>query len=126
MARTVSAGNLANGVALVQDVELAGSEWLSVIGVVGTAATPATAAGDVIVTVRAFLDDSKDAANPQNATIVPINLAVDAVSIANTLVSSRAYLGNRYRVAGLRRVRIAVTNNNVAAMPVEVTFDIQG
>ena len=57
MAR-VSNSSVAAGTALTQDIQLGGSEWLAVVGVVGNAANAATAAGDVIIWAQPYLDDA--------------------------------------------------------------------
>jgi len=119
MAR-VSNSSVAAGTALTQDIQLGGSEWLAVVGVVGNAANAATAAGDVIIWAQPYLDD---AVNNNLPTLADITMFPDATNVA-VLANSRAQHLVRFRVAGLRKVRIFVKNNNAAAKPVEANYDL--
>lgn len=116
----VSSNSVAAGSTLNQDVYTGASEWLTVIGIVGTAANAAGAAADVSVAVQPYLDDAGDTNTP-GPTLAPLPLgAVDTV--AAVLSSSRAWTLSRFRVAGLRKVQIQVKNANAAAKPVEIDF----
>jgi hypothetical protein len=106
---------------LNQDVQLGGSEFLTITAVVGTAASAATAAGDVVLTVAPYLDDATPAAPVGSVSPLPLPTLESAAAV---LVASRAYVFARYRVAGINRVQIQVKNNNAAAKPVEANFDI--
>jgi hypothetical protein len=122
MARAVNAAVLTTA-SLTQDVVTAGKEWLAVTGIVGTAGSPAGAAGDVSMVVLAYMDDATPAA--PLGTLVPVTVPLPATdSIAAVLASSRAWIFQRIRVAGIRMVQIQVKNNNAATKPVEANFDL--
>lgn len=118
MARKQSTGTIGAGATLTQDVVVGGSQFLTVIGIIGPTAT---AAGDVSVQVFPFLDDPNGAGLEQTVTDLPLP-TVDAV--AAILASSKAQILGRYRVSGIRRVRISLKNNNVGALPGEIDFGI--
>lgn len=120
MSRVV--GSIATGSSLTVDMPVGGNEWLTVIGVVGTAASPAALAGDVAVTVQPFLQDASTGA-PDNSTLSDLVLApIDTV--AAVFANNRAQTLSRFRVAGLTRVRIFVKNNNAATKPVEADLNL--
>jgi hypothetical protein len=114
-----SNASVATGATLNQDVVVGGSEWLSVIGIIGTAANAAGVAGDVSIAVLPYLD------HDVNPTLVPATLGLPTTdSAAAVLASSRAWVFARYRVAGIRKVQIRVMNNNVASKPAEADFSL--
>lgn len=118
MAKTTSASVNA-GSTLTQDVNTGGSEFLTVIAQVGNAGNAAGAAGDVVLTVQAYVDG--DTKTP--FVLAPINVPT-LESTAAVLVGSTAYVFQRYRVSGLAKVQLQAKNNNVAAKPVEIDFDL--
>lgn len=118
MARTASA-SVAAGTALSQDVNVGGTEFLTVVVQVGSAGSPATAAGDASLAVQPYVDPA--APGPQ--VVTPVNLPT-LESTAAALSSNVARLFARYRVSGLSKVRMQATNNNIAALPVEIDFDL--
>jgi hypothetical protein len=133
MARTVSVGNQGAGTTLTQDVRVGGSEFLSVLVLVGPTAT---AAGDAVLTVQPYRDDLADkttypgSTGPSSGTstgtgptLAPITLPT-LENAAAVLVSNIAYVWARYRVAGLHTVQIQAKNNNVAGLPVEIDYDL--
>lgn len=125
--------SLAAAATTTQDVVVGGSEYLTVIALIGPTAT---ALGDAILTVQPYRDDKPDpttypgSVGPSSGTstgsgptLAPISLpALDTV--ANVLVGNIAYAFSRFRVAGLHRVQIQLKNNNVAALPAEIDFDL--
>lgn len=118
MARKQSTGTIAAGGTLTQDVVLGGSQFLTVIGIIGPTAT---GAADVSVQVFPFLDDPNGAGVEQTVTDLPLP-TVD--SVAAVLANNKAQILARYRVSGIRRVRIALKNNNVGALAGEIDFGI--
>lgn len=121
MARVANATVLTTAT-LNQDVAVGGTEWLTVIAIVGTAAAAAGAAGDVSVSVLPYLDDQVAGTGP---SLVPTTLALPTTeSVAAVLAASRAYVFIRVRVAGLSRVQIQAKNNNAATKPVEINFGL--
>jgi hypothetical protein len=127
MARKSSGvAGVATTATLNQDVFVGGTEYLTVIGVVGSVANAAGAAGDVSVQVFPYLDDlQSDLISPTNGTLESLTaLPLTAVdTVAAVLAGSRAQILSRYRVTGIRRVQIQVKNNNVATKPVEIDFN---
>lgn len=135
MAR-VTAASQGAGTTFTQYVNVSGTEYLSVLVLVGSVASAATAAGDAILTLQPFRDTAGDPSTypggtgPSTGTstsagpaLAPITLPV-LESAAAVLVSSVAYVWARYRVAGLHAVQIQAKNNNVAALPVEINYDL--
>jgi hypothetical protein len=133
MALVKSNGNQAAGTALNQYVNVSGSEYLSVLVLVGPTAT---AAGDAVLTVQPYRDNAADpstypgATGPSTGTstsagptLAPITLPT-LENAAAVLVSNVAYIWARYRVAGLHAVQIQAKNNNVAGLPVEIDYDL--
>jgi hypothetical protein len=119
MARAVSTG-IATGASLTEDVALGGVEWLTVIGVVGNAASAAGASGDVGITVQPYLEDAVGTATP---TLADVLVPATDTGVA-VLANSRAQQIVRFRVAGIRKVRIFVKNNNAATKPVEADYHL--
>jgi hypothetical protein len=114
MARKASAAgaDIAAGASLTQDVNVGGSELLTVTGLVGSAASAAGAAGDVVVTVQPYMDDEKSDASGGTLS----DALVPALETgAAVLASSKAQQVVRFRVAGFRKVRINVKNNNAGS-----------
>lgn len=121
MARKASTVDIAAGASLTQDVQLGGTEFLTVTALVGSAGNAAGAAGDVSVTVSPYLDDATPATPLGSVSPLPLPVLESAAAV---LVASRAVIFARYRVSGISRVQIAVKNNNVAAKPAEANFDL--
>lgn len=117
-----SPSNLAAaGGTLTQDVYTGASEWLLVIGILGPTAA---AAGDVSVSVQPYLDDHGDTNNP-GPTLSDIPLGTDASSVAAVLANNKAQVLSRFRVAGLRKVRVTLKNNNATtALPGQLDFQM--
>jgi hypothetical protein len=118
MARVASASVNA-GATLNQDVNVGGSEFLTVLVQVGNSGSAAGAAGDSSVTVQQYVDP----ASGQTPVLAPINIPTLETSAA-VLVGSTAYVWARYRVSGISRVQIQAKNNNAAAKPVEIDYDL--
>jgi hypothetical protein len=122
MARTASA-SVGTGATLNQDVEIGGAEYLNVIGITGTAANAASANGDISIVVLPYMDDAVGSGLP---TLGPTTLNLPVLDVGpNVLVSSRAWIQSRFRVAGIQRVQIQAKNNNAGAKPVEINFGIR-
>lgn len=123
MARKASAAgaDIAAAGSLTQDVALGGSEFLTVIGVVGSAGNAAGASGDVVISVQPYLDDEKS--DSSGGTLADVLLPALETGTA-VLANSAAQQFMRFRVSGLRKVRINVKNNNIAAKPVIANFDL--
>lgn len=119
MARVASVGNVAAAGFLTQDVQLGGTEFLTVIVQVGNAGNAAGAAGDAIVTVQQYIDPPTTG----SPVLAPINIPALETSAA-VLVGSTAWVWSRFRVAGTSRVQIQAKNNNVAGKPVEIDYDL--
>lgn len=132
MARNAVASQGA-GTTATQDVNVGGSEFLTILALVGPTAT---AAGDVVLGVQPYRQDKEDpttypgSTGPSTGTnqgsgptIAPINLPTLETSAA-VLVGGVAYVWSRYRVAGMHRVQIQVKNNNIAALPLEFNYDL--
>lgn len=119
MARKASPSVAAGGL-LTQDVGVGGIEYLTVLAQVGNAGSAAGAAADASVAVQQYVDSG----NPDGLPVLaPINLPT-LESTAAVLVGSTAYVWARYRVAGINKVQIQAKNNNAAAKPVEIDFDL--
>jgi len=122
MGRATSA-SVATGATLNQDLDTGASEWLTVIAIVGTAASAAGAAGDVSVSVLPYLDDAVSGVPGAARTLAPLPLPTVADgTVAAVLSAPRAYVMARYHVAGLQKVQIQAKNNNAASKPVEVDY----
>jgi hypothetical protein len=123
MARKASAAgaDIAAGASLTQVVAVGGSEFLTVLGVVGSAANAAGASGDVTISVQPFMDDEK--ADASGGTLSDALIPALETGTA-VLANSMAQQFMRFRVSGLRKVQISVKNNNVAAKPVIANFDL--
>lgn len=131
----IKTGSQATTTSLVQDVNVGGVEFLSVLALAGSAGTPAAAGGDITVIVQPYREDKPDpttypgSVGPSSGTntgagptLAPIPLPV-LESTAAVLVAGVALVFARYRVAGLHRVQIKATNNNAGTLPVEIDFD---
>lgn len=123
----------ATGTTLLQDVNVSGVEFLTILALAGPTAT---AAGDITLVVQPYRDDKADAttypgstgpssgtSTSAGPTLAPIALPT-LESTAAVLVSNIAYVFARYRVAGLHRVQIQAKNNNAGTLPVEIDFDL--
>ena len=134
MALVKSAGNIAQNAFFNQDVVVGGSEYLTILAVVGPTAT---ALGDVAVQLQQYRDDKADpvtypgSTGPSSGTttgagptLAPINIPTLEAQATNVLSGGLAYAWVRYRVAGLHRVQIQVQQKNVSALPVEIDFDL--
>lgn len=108
-ARPIDKGVLTVGAAgtAVADVATVGYMQMAVIARIGNATTPATALADVSVSVQAY-DDA--------GVLVPINLPVAATSPANVLATNVANALSVYNLYGIEKVKVTLTNNNVAAL----------
>lgn len=123
MARKASAvgADIAAGASLTQDVAVGGSEFLTVLGIVGSATNAAGASGDVVISVQPFMDDEKsDATGGTLSDAVMPALESGTAVLANSMAQQIV----RYRVTGFRKVRISIKNNNAAAKPAIAIFDL--
>ena len=103
-ASTIAGGGGTSAVDLVT----AGYQWLTCFAKLGNATTPAGAAGDVGLGVSAYEDDGV------TQTIVWMT---NDLNVANaSLNSGIAYIGRRYNLAGIDKVRIFLQNNNAGAL----------
>lgn len=118
MARAANS-SITAGSTLTQDVNVGGSEWLTILVQVGNAGNAAGAATDAVLSVQQYVDTSGGG----NFAVAPINIPT-VESSAAVLVGSTAYVWARYRVSGITRVQIQAKNNNAAAKPVEIDFDL--
>jgi hypothetical protein len=114
MARTAFVSVAGGGGTGTQDVTTGGSEFLTVIGVIGPTAT---ALADVGVTVQPYLDD-KDSPTLSDALVPAVETGT------GILANNKAQIVMRWRVSGIRKVRIFLKNNNVGALPGEIDFDL--
>jgi hypothetical protein len=123
MARKASAAgaDIAAGASLTQVVAVGGSEFLTVLGVVGAAGNAASASGDVVVSVQPFMDDEKSDSSGGTLSDALIPALETGTAV---LANNAAQQFMRFRVTGLRKVQISVKNNNVAAKPVIANFDL--
>jgi hypothetical protein len=121
MARKASAAgaDVATGASLTQDVAVGGSETLTVVGVVGSVANAAGASTDVVISVQPYHDDEKSDSSAGTLADVLIPAIETGTAV---LANSAAQQFARFRVSGLRKVRISVKNNNAASKPVVMTF----
>jgi hypothetical protein len=98
MARKVSS-SIAAGTTITQDVVTGGSEFLTIIGVIGPTAT---ASGDVVITLQPYLDNPDG--SDQSQTLADV-LVPALESGAAVLTNNKAQQIVRYRVAGEHRSR---------------------
>ena len=107
------------------DLDTGASEWLTVIAVLGNAGNAAGAAGDISVSVLPYLDDAISGAQGATRTLAPLPLPTVADGVVAAVLSApRAYVMARYHVAGLSKVQIQAKNNNIAAKPVEIDYNL--
>lgn len=95
------------GTTVVARVTTNGFSGLVVIAKIGNGTTPATAAGDVIVSVQPYDDDG--------TTINATNLTPTTTGTA-TLTGNIAAIVATYDLHGLENVQVSLKNNNVAAL----------
>jgi hypothetical protein len=120
MANKVSSGTIAAaGGTMTQDVATGGYEFLTVIGTLGPTAA---ATGDISLSVQPFLDNPDG--NDQNQTLADVLVPALETGTA-VLANNKAQQIVRYRVAGIRKVRIVLKNANAStALPGRVDFDV--
>lgn len=114
----LTSASISAGGSINQDQSVKGSEWLTIIGQVGSAGTPATAAGDANPFVKFFLEDGTTVL-AGSGTAMPTDDTTTA-----SLTNGVAVKVSRYRLKGIAKVRISLQNNNVAALPGQLDYFI--
>jgi hypothetical protein len=105
---------LAAAGSLTADLDCTSWQSLLILARIGNGATPATALGDLGLTVTPFEDDG--------TTLFPSGFAggIPLVPVATPIVAALsapvAYVAQKFDLLGLDKVRIAVKNNNVAGL----------
>lgn len=92
------------------DLITVGYVTLEILFRLGNATTPATAAADLNGFLQAYEDDGSTIFGG-GGVIVP-----DVTQAAAILASNVAYIAKRYVLGGKDKVRVAIINNNVAAL----------
>lgn len=113
MPSKVSSGNIAATASdsAVQSVK--GSEWLTVIGKLGSAGTPAGAVTDINVFVNPYLEDDSQPTN-----IAGVGLSADATTTSAAVVAGVIWQVRRFRLGGVQKVKISLQNANAStALP---------
>ena len=113
MAKVLSPSTVASGALFTHDLPIGGVEWLTIIGAV----LAAGAAADVSTNVVPYTDDADASPGLLTGLLLPVDSTAAAV-----LTNGVAYIMNRYKVSGIRKVQIQVKNNNVAAKSVELDY----
>lgn len=93
------------------DIDVSGTSQLTVFFSIGNATTPATANTDANGGVNLYSDDGTNLVGP-----TPWFIAPDFIVRAQTLTSNVSYMAQRYNVSGYTKVRLNLTNNNVAPL----------
>lgn len=107
---TVAAGGTVQA-----DLDTAGWNTLIVMFRIGNGTTPATASTDLSnPAVVPYEDDGVTLWN--GGTVNNNGMSPDLTVRSATLTSNVAYVAFRYSVVGIDKVRVAITNNNVAAL----------
>lgn len=106
------AATLGAGATAWADLNVVGFSTLTVVFRIGNATTPATAAGDCNAGIGYYEDDGVTMVPPLGAAY----MLPDTTVRAATLTGSYSYSVLRYNVASLSKVRVQLTNNNVAAL----------
>lgn len=104
---TIGAGNAATA-----DLDVAGYKYLTVLGRIGNATTPAAASGDLAVSICPYEDDGVTMFPPA----VQATLAADTTIRAASFTAPYAYIALRFLVAGLDKVLTKIQNNNAGAL----------